>query len=409
MQKRLSLVFIFILLFCLLEVKGQQIKKNPSASISEMPISTSLLFNNVLVSRREGGSVYGLLVGVESEAVIVRVRGKDEKIPLSNLSKVVIETEKKTSRNALYSMLLGTYIGNFVLLRAKSHPNAYLKDFDSGFGLFLWNVIFAGAGGGLGYLISSAFEKGEKAFDFSGNEEKRQIKWDKFRRFVIGGDSYPKKFHLSIQAGYVFTRVSPRYFSLLENGGYYVSKYKCTESGCGQEASDFNLLRKLQITFSPVSNAEVGAALYWLGEPSIHGYNWQMERSIEMNQSLNVKGLYAVGIYKPFLKRIPTKIAWRVGIGLGAAKVDFKLNTQHHVWYPYTEVLFEHKISKTLISGVVFTELNFYLNDSLSFGLSVDYAYVPPEEAPEIPDAGIPAQKLRLGNGSIGFNLGLHF
>lgn len=409
MQKGLSLVFMFILLFCSLEATGQQTEKSPSPSISEMPTAISFLFNYVSVYRRKGGSLYGLLVGIESNALIMRVRGKDEKIPLRNLSKVLIETEKKTSRNALYSMLLGTYIGNFALLRAKNQPTAYLRDFDSGLGLFLWNVIFAGAGGGLGYLIGSAFEKGEKAFDFTGSEQKRQANWEKLRRFVIGGDLPPKKAHLSIQAGHVFTRVCPRYFSLLENGGYYVGKYSCDESGCGDEASDFNLLRKLQITYSPVSKAEVGVAIYWLGEPSIQGHNWQMERSIEANQFLNVKGLYAVGVYKPFLKRMPKRMAWRVGIGMGAAKVDFNLNTQHYAWYPYTEVSFEHKISKTLLSGVVFTELNFYLQDALSFGFSADYVYVPPEEAPEIPDAGIPAQKLRLGNGSIGFNLGLHF
>jgi hypothetical protein len=43
------------------------------------------------------------------------------------------------------------------------------------------------------------------------------------------------------------------------------------------------------------------------------------------------------------------------------------------------------------------------------FGLTADYVFVPAANAPNIPEAGIPAQKLRFGNGSISFTLGLDF
>jgi hypothetical protein len=106
---------------------------------------------------------------------------------------------------------------------------------------------------------------------------------------------------------------------------------------------------------------------------------------------------------------MPKRTAWNVGVGIGLAKVEFNLKAHTETWDPYTEVTTEHNISNTSFSGVVFTELKFHLQDSLVFGLTADYVFVPAANAPNIPEAGIPAQKLRFGNGSIGFTLGLDF
>jgi len=407
------LVFILVLLANPWEIRGQQADQSSSPSVSEIPTTSSLLFNTVLVYRREGGPLYGLLVRVESNAMIIRAGGKDEKIPLTNLAKVIIETEKKTGLSTLYSMLMGTYLGNLLFFRAKNQPTAYMEDIESGLGFFLTNTLFAAVGGGLGYLISSIYEKGERAFDFTGSKEKKQAEWERLRRFVAG-ELRPRKVHLSIQAGHVFTRVSPQYLNSLQNAGYWVSHSSYLFGDYSEEAKDFNLFRNLKLTYSLKSNTEIGFALYWLGEPSMGGSKWESGQSSEVGQSLYTTGYYVVGMYKPFLKRMPKRIAWNVGVGVGAAKVDFNLKALITTWDPdtwnsYEEVTTEHNISKTFFSGVIFTELNLYLQDGLSLGLTADYVFVPAENVPEIPEAGILAQKLRLGNGSIGFTLGWHF
>ena len=409
MRKRLSLLLTLVLLLGTWKVMGQQVDQSSPPSVSDLPTAPSVLFNKVLVYLREGGALSGLLVGIESNALILRINGQNEKIQLNNLARVIIDVEKKTSRNTLYGMLMGAYLGNLILHRAKNHPAAYMQDTEAGIWLFLWEVALAAAGGGIGYLSGAILEKGEKVFDFTGSKEKQLSERERLRRYIIGGFSRLRKMNFSVQAGHIFTRVANRYMSLLKNADYHASRYICQDNECGDAASNFNFLRKLQISYSLKSNTEIGLALYWLGEPSVQGEKWQDGISSEVTQTLYSTGYYAICVYKPFLKRMPKQISWNVGVGFGAAKVNFNLKTSSHSWYPYFEEKTENNISKILFSTIIFTELNLWISEALSLGLISDYVFVPSEQGPEFLEEGIPAQKLRLGNGSLGFTLGLHF
>lgn len=418
-RKGFFLVFILAFLFNPWKIWGQKVDKDSSLPVTQIPISPNLHFNRVLLYPREGRVLSGLLVGMESDKFIVRVGEKDEKIPYHNMAKVIIETKKKIGNDAIYGLLLGTYLGNFLFSRAKNQPTAYLEKVKEPGGLensgFLaLNAASAAAGGLLGLIAGWLFEKDERIFYFIGSEQKRQAEWERLIRFVMGEPS-AKKVHILIQGGYVFTQVSPRYFNLLQNAAYnieygylhYWDEYRRME-----RASDFNLMRKFQFTISLVKNLETGIAMYWLGEPFIHAYKgfiWSPDSVV--NQKTNTKGYYAIGIYKPFFRKLPRRLAWNVGLGLGVVKLDFSLESTIMVYtYPeYERSTIKHDITKTLFSGIVFTELNFYIQDTLSLGLVADYVFVPNEEAPGIPEADIPAQKLRFGTGSIGFTLGFHF
>lgn len=416
MRILIFLVFILVLLSNPWEIRGQQADQSSSLSVSEIPTSPNLLFSRVLVYPREGQVISGLLVGIDNGKFIVRVGAINEKIPYHNLAKVIIETKKKIGRDAIYGLILGTYLGNLIFTRATNQSTAYLEDIKepgrlemSGF--FALNGVFAAGGGLLGSLAGWLFEKGEKNFYFTGKEQKRQAEWERLKRFVIGYSS-PKKVHISIQGGHVFAQISPRYLDLLENAGFVISRYHWYENGYREKASDFNLLRKFQFTISLRKNLETGFSLYWLGEPFIYAHpeDWWIYDDY-VDQKTNTKGYYAIGIYKPFLRKLPRHIDWNVGLGLGVAILDFTLESATTVFTDpgYERSTIKHDITKTLLSGVVFTELNFYIQDNLSVGLAADYVFVPTEEAPEIPEANIPAQKLRFGTGSIGFTLGLHF
>lgn len=404
-KKTLYIVLILALLALLVSTRdafGQKVKPSLLSSISQMPTAPSMFFSKVVVYLQEGGVFTGLLVGVENDLLVVRSGGRDKNIHLSNLAKVSIEREEKMGRDLFYGLILGTYLGNQIFNRAENQPIAYMKDIDLGWEFLLQNVIFAAVGGGFGYLLGLVFEKEEKVFDFNGSDKKRQAKWRQFIRYIMG-DRVSKRVHLSIQTGHVFTDLQRKYTDLLKNAGYYMGR-----SYDFEPASDFNLLRKLQITISIKPEIEVGIALISVGEPSIYGVKWEIGSLV--NQSLNTTGCYAIGIYKPFLTKMPKRIAWNIGAGVGAAKVDFCLEDIFHSGYPsYTSVITPHNISKNYFSAVVFTELNFYIYNTLSLGLIADYVYVPPEDVPEIPELGIPNQKLRFGNGSVGLTFGLHF
>lgn len=79
----------------------------------------------------------------------------------------------------------------------------------------------------------------------------------------------------------------------------------------------------------------------------------------------------------------------------------------YYVSSQYQESGFD--FSKTGPSGVVFTQLEWFLYSNVSLGLIADFVYVPSARVPAFPEMGLSAQNLRFGNASVGFVLGTHF
>lgn len=380
-------------------------------------IPTRLQFNRTVVVLKGGEMFSGQFVGLQNSDLIVRVGTTDVPVPLHELHRVTIEMEKDLFRPALCGMSLAAYLGNFLMLRAKGQPGAYIEDGYATGGIVIWNIIFGAAGGGLGLLAGSIAKNGEQIFDFSGGEEKEKREQGRLRRFLLGEDASVKKLHISVQAAQVYPRVSETYMNLLKQNDYPVFSYAYWDHMSWQSATDFNLLRRLQLTYSLSRRVEIGVAGLWLGEPACSGYRYEYsEHSVvsqRVVQALDIMGVYVVGVFKPLGKTLPKSISWNIGVGAGAAKTDFRLNAEVSAWdsivRTYTEDIFEQGFSKTLFGGYVFTELNLFLQTGLSVGLTADYAYLSEQQALAIEEADIPAQKLRLGNTSIGFNLGFHF
>jgi len=368
-----------------------------------------LLFNSIVIHLRDGEILSGLLVGLDNTSLVVRVAEQDERFPLDNLAKVVIEKERKKSRSALYGMVIGLYASNLIFFRAKGHPPAYMQDLESGSGFAFWNIILTSAGAGLGLVLGSIVEREYVEFKFQGDKDEVYAEWEQMERFIINAESRGKKFHMSLQAGHSYSRVLTNSSTRLENQDFYVSRYRCDDTGCGENASYFNLLRKCQITFGLTPSIETGIAIMWLGEPSFRALRYN-HGSVEIDQSLNTRGYYAVSIYEPLHHVTGKTIAWKIGLGAGLAEVNYQWNLSSSVWYPeYLSSTAEFKSSKTHLSGVVFTEFSIHPDGFLSFGLIADYVYLPDINIPEIPKTGLPAQNVRLRHGSLGFTLGLNF
>lgn len=92
---------IIVLLALSWEIKAQQPGQESSPSVARIPAISRLLHNRMHLYRREGTYLSGLLVGVEDDALLVRIGEGDEKVRQQNLSKVVIEIEKKGATRAL--------------------------------------------------------------------------------------------------------------------------------------------------------------------------------------------------------------------------------------------------------------------------------------------------------------------
>ena len=404
----------FLLLFCTVMgtkvAGGQETSARSTREKTKPELSEELLYSEVFVYLHEGGVLTGLLSSVQSDCLVLGTGNNKKTIPFNDLQKVIIKIEKKTSRHAFYGMLTGIYLGNLIFFHAKGGPTAYVRHVDFNLGYLFWNSVFAGAGIGVGFLTSSAFGSGEKHFDFSGSQEHRLKEWERFRRYALGSSSFSNKVHLSVQGGHINCRVSNRYKSMLKNANFY-------DFYDYEGATNFNLVRRVELTYSLKPDIEVGLAAVVLSEPTIMGDKWMETinssgyQYFSVRQSLSSLGLYALGVYKPLRSVLPKSIHWNVGGGLGAAKVNFSLNTSLETDnYPdYSVINRNHNISRTSVSALAFTEFDFMVDENLSFGLAADYVFVPARQAPAFEDMGIQAQKLRFGNSSIGFVLGLHF
>jgi len=400
----------FLWLGLVLTVGAEQARVQPTNQaarpvFSRPQASSNLLYNRIVVFRRNDNALAGFFVGAKNDTLVLLVAGRTEKVPLKNLTKVEIAVEKNASRFGAYGMLLGIYFGNYLFYRAENQPSVYLNsaDYENKEIIALVNLFFASVGGSAGYLVGLGSSQSEKVFDFTGAVQEQNAAWQRLQKFSLR-EPAPKKVHVSIQAARVYTRTQNQYAALFQNAGYSIDRYVYFfDDVVTEPAGDFNLLRKLQLTVSAAARIECGAAVLWLGEPAING---QGPEGV-VRQSLHARGLYAIGVYKPFAAPRSQRIAWNVGAGVGGADIDFKLRT--NAIYRFPRLNTEHSISKTSFSGVVFTELHFYLAGGLSLGLAADYVHVPQERAPAAPEARIPAKNLRLGNGSIGLMMGLHF
>jgi hypothetical protein len=409
MKKSFSIIFMMAFLIQMGEPNQLRAESYPKPKAVQEETALEVLFNRVLIYCKDGSRLSGLLVGVEGDALIMRVGTTDERIQRNDFEKIIIQKNKKKGPYAISGMLLAIYATNMAFLRAENQPTFFMDDIESDSGYLFGNALYAALGGTLGILASSTFEKGEKVFKFTGNMESRNREWERLRRFVIG-DTYPsKKVHFKFQAGKIFTRVSDNYMNLLRDHDYQVWGSGWMDGESWEEASAINLLRKVQITYSLSTLLDVGIASSWLGEPSFQGNKWGDYESSYAWQKLSATGLYVVGVFKPLHNVMPKSISWEFGIGAGAANVNYSLNALSTTWDPYTEITDEYSLSKTLFSGITFTELSLYLYDSISLGLIADYAYIAEQKALAIPAAGFPAQKLRFGNSSTGFSVGFHF
>lgn len=340
------------------------------------------------------GYLMGIRVGSEDDTLVLFSGKQTEKFLMGDLARVVVLSQNEGGNGFLHGALIGTYVSTLLLGqidRYNRQPTAYLTEtYSKGAGLLLAAFLGIGIGGGVGYLVK--FSDGETSFYFTGGEIEKRTARRKFYERLSGESSYPR-FHLSVQGGHVYTQASRDFQDAM---GSNTSNYY------GTGVSEFNWLRKVQLTYSVEPDIEIGGAVQWSGEPTVSAGNYYYQSS---GASLDVVGYYGVGKYKPFYNTLPSQMDFSIGGGIGIAKINYTAYT-YTLTYSSTQNSAPQDVNDMTLSAIVFGEFNYYFHESLSLGVAADFVYYPPKKVPAV--ANLPEQTI-FGNACIGFVLGLHY
>lgn len=356
------------------------VRTQPVALVASPHLSNAL----TRVLRTDGTVTAGLFIGLTGDSVSLVVGGRMQNISRHEMLRLTMECRAEQGSATLCGLILGAYSGNLALLRDENQAYAFMKSRsnESPTINILISSGFAFVGAGLGYIVGSSGQS-EESFDFAGSEEADQQEWERVRALASGSDR-ERVFHLSFQAAWVDT--------YLPNSE--INSYGTPPS----QASNFNLMRKMQLAITLTRFLDGGLAVMWVGQPF-------SPRPFYGPSSVTGRGYYALGILKPLASLAPRNLQWDVGVGVGGARVEYIVQGQRD-HYPDPPRDFTMSIRKTLFSGMVYTEVKFFLSGYFSLGITGDYVFIP-ERIPEIQEMSIPSRQ--MGTGSIGFVLGLHF
>ncbi len=393
-------IYLFHILLYLILAGNFALSQDRTTTSSIEPtlitVREDLMYNIVTILDKNENITRGFLIGLRSDSILILKNKKTIGIAISAIIHISFDTDHSNWMSFTSGAVLGMYIGNLIFFQAEEQPTAYWST-DAEEGKLAASLFFAFIGGGIGYIIDLGLEKSEESFDLSGEGSQRMKEVERLKKFLLSDES-TKQVHVTVQLAQVGTRFSE--IKDLSNSSDYYSR----------RVTSFNLLRKLQVTYSLFYSLDVGGAISWFGEPQINWFNslFNDQQSYHGNQSYVGTGYYAVASYHPFKSVFSSSVSWIIGGGIGLGNVNYNfINVVDSGVFP--DVSSDStivKINESMFSGLIFTEFDFYLFDELSLGLAIDYVYLP-EEMEAIPELGI--DKRSLGNFSIGATIGLHF
>jgi hypothetical protein len=370
------------------------------------------------------GYVVEIRVGNEDDTLVMLSAKKTVTIPVGDLLKVVVLPREQNGSYFLAGALVGAYVSSLLISTeilaekfffSETH---YLTGVNSDeIGLLISTSLGFLVGGSIGGLFPSGSDD-EVVIDLSGNDDEKKCARTKLYT-LCSNESIVRKIHFNVQGAHVFGHVKEEFRNSTGNG---------PNGAYGLDVSDFNLLRKMQLTYSITKDIEIGGAVQWSGEPRLKTSSFKSlyenyspdsggYSTTGYEQSFKVIGYYFIGKYKPFSIKISSKSDIAFGGGIGMAKIDYQRkaglykNSYKIINGVYestpTGNSFHNEVSETMVSAIIFGEYNFYLKEYLTLGITTDYVYFPTKTIPAEPSAYLPKQTLS-GNASIGFNFGVH-
>jgi len=351
------------------------------------------------------GYLNEIRIGREVDTLILKSTLRKEHIPMSELAKVIVLQREQPQTLYLAGGLAGTYLATLLIGKSEEQPTAFLTpDFTTGAGAILTACIGFGVAGSIGGLINIGSD-GERELYFNRLDDEKR-----FSRMTLYELYYPKtqipQIHFSVQGGHVTPQISKEF----RNISGIVS------NGYSSRGSDFNLLRKMQLTFTVEPEVEIGGAIQWCSEPKVLNSAFFAQTngntSRQNEQTFYAIGYFAVGKYKPFLLSLPHWLDLSLGSGIGFVSINFRrmislYTTTYSPKYSFTINSYNRDVNLLTGGATLFAECNFFLKDYLSLGMVWDYVYFPPNVVSGDPSINMPEQTIR-GNSCFGVILGVH-
>jgi hypothetical protein len=392
-MKRITII-LFLLQIFTAEFIAQSNHKGSREAEGIILANAEIIHKRVTVTEKDGNVSYGFLIGFKSDTLLMNIGLDRYKHCIKDVRFISIDIEHENYKGFLTGTILGLYLGSLAFFKDENQPIAYMRDIEP-IGIVLMGFLSATVGGGVGYLIEKGSSKDQEVFIFSDDPNSWIAEYQRSKDFILGVKK-KKLVHLSLQLSQVHTRMAE-----LDDPDYHY-----------YDATSFNMLRKLDITYQLTDKFCLGAAVSWFGEPEFYFSNWSMDyynqKSIHVNQKYTGTGYYLIGYYEPLSKTGLKSISWRLGLGLGFCNIDYSVHVSKEtdLEYPYQFIENEENIDKIKQSIMCCTNLDFYIHEGFSLGFSADYVYLS-EKMTAIPEIGM--KERNLGNYSVGFNFSLHF
>ncbi|MDP4220494.1 MAG: hypothetical protein Q8896_08650 [Bacteroidota bacterium] len=410
--------------------------------------------NYALIFPRSGDGFASNILRIDPDTVIVYT--KDYKyIAKKDIGKIILHPKHESGRAFTIGSVVGMYVMNYWLGTANKQS-----------GSFLWNDIYGSkygstnssgtlpgvaialagiaVGGGVGYLFDLGHEANEETiFIFGGSPEMQKDEWQKIEQRFNHKMTHGK-FHLDVSGGVLFPPASNAYYNQLSAAGYDMSSFSTSfsrgffEFGNSTDPSttnlapyqsmqvptDFNWLRSIALSYSVTENIEVGLSYALLGQPSFvyskdittidqnDSFPTQSFATAFVGQRVNGKGYYATAGYEIFFGK-DQNIEASVTAGVGVASMTFDLNGQYDFFSSSTGFNSVQQdnvsFSKTYFSGMLSAGVSYYLYDSFSLGLKVNYFHIGKYSARAMPFVFLDPQDINFSSADVGFTVGIHF
>lgn len=372
--------------------------------VTESDTQTKLSnYKRVLIFRSSSGAVSGYLTTVEQDTLHVLTTSGEESISRAEITRVIVRAEPRSGQGLGYGMLIGGYAGLY-LLGARDESGTFLHSRldEQPFVILLGLLPGLAVGAGAGYLVDPGSEGSDQLFDINGTAESGQTEWHHLTESLKPRES--AKLHISIQGSHLYN--------------FNFSDQFKTDYG-REDFSSFNLVRKLQCTYSIMPQLEAGAAVAPFGTMGFNSNRYEYtvqvsSRSLNLNKTLKSTGYYLVAQYKPLSHGLSEQFDLNIGGGIGWMSIDYQRNISVYTYdyssstsasfgpFPFTD-------SRSALSGIIYSEIAMQLYERLTFGIILDRLMVEGLADPGEPSLGYAPSTLNLGTWSLGFNLGVHF
>jgi hypothetical protein len=352
----------------------------------------STAMKQALIFRPNQDAIRGKLAEIKEEYIVVLSSEREVTVPFAEISRIILTYDQGPGRGLFYGAVLAGYGSAYVLAASRDH-GGFVESRD-----LVWYAIVVvpsiALGAGIGYLVDPGSAQKEEVFDFTGNDDAKAREKSRLVRVAIH-ESRESKVHITFQGSHVNSNM-PKHVLPGSNTSYDNSAI-----------SEFNLLRKVQATYSVMPDVEVGVAFVWFSEPPQTSFGYETlgndnTKYYSVYQTFGATEKYIVALYKPLYHMLDSRLDFKVGGGFGAASIDYSRRTtvSGNSFF---------NVADNSLAAYLFGELEFELVDGLSIGVVADKVFGPSRDAPAVPEAKIPAQTLRFDNTSVGFTISLHF